>query len=233
LARQLLMAVLMIGLAGSLAGGGLFAYLNDTETSTGNTFTAGEIDIELSGGGFASGPGTPAKTEFKPGETGYLVFTVSNVGTNPAYVWKHILDTTHGEENLINEPECECYGGTWDPDTSTCDLTDAVPGASQVGINDFEFGLSVSTNGGTTWIPLIPETVMVPLSTVVSKFLPLGTVPAGGSIIVRQSLRLLGESTGNWAQTDKLVIDEEYIAQQVGATPELPGTEYGGYIKPD
>jgi len=62
---------------------------------------------------------------------------------------------------------------------------------------------------------------------------PLGTVPAGGSITVEQGLHLLGESTGNWAQTDRLVIDEEYLAQQVPGTPPPPGTEYDGYARPD
>ena len=227
--RQLLVSVLAIGLAGSLAGGGLFAYLSDTETSTGSTFTAGEIDIEVSGGGVASIPGTPAQTEFMPGETGYLTFTINNVGANPAYVWKHILATTHGEENLVNEPECECYGGTWNPGTATC--SGGTP--RQVGIADFEFGLSVSTDGGTTWTQLIPETDMVPLSAVVGKLLPLGTLPAGGSITVKQGLHLYGESTGNWAQTDRLVADEEYVAQQVAGTPSPPGTEYNGYPRPD
>ena len=226
--RQLLVSALTIGLVGSLVGGGLFAYLSDSETSTGNTFTAGVIDIEVSGGGVASAPASPPKTEFQPGETGHLTFTVSNVGTDPAYLWKHILDTTHGEENLVNEPECECYGGTWDPGTATC--SGGTP--RQLKTVDFDLSLSVSVDDGTTWTALIPETDMVPLSGIVSMLLPLGTVAAGDSIMVKQGLHLLGESTGNWAQTDKLVLDEEYVAQQVAGAPP-PGTEYDGYSRPD
>ena len=40
------MSLLAVALVGGLVSGGLFAYFSDTETSEGNTFQAGTIDIK-------------------------------------------------------------------------------------------------------------------------------------------------------------------------------------------
>jgi len=40
--------MLIIGAASMLIGAGTVAYFSDTETSTGNTFTAGTLDLKLS-----------------------------------------------------------------------------------------------------------------------------------------------------------------------------------------
>ncbi|GAI22921.1 unnamed protein product [marine sediment metagenome] len=47
--RQALLALVAIGLVASLAGAGTMAYFNDTETSEGNTFTAGTLDLKVDG----------------------------------------------------------------------------------------------------------------------------------------------------------------------------------------
>jgi len=39
-------AILLIGLVATMAGAGLYAYFSDTETSTGNIFTAGTLDLK-------------------------------------------------------------------------------------------------------------------------------------------------------------------------------------------
>lgn len=41
------MSILAIGIAAAMLGAGTFAYFSDTETSSGNTFTAGTIDLTL------------------------------------------------------------------------------------------------------------------------------------------------------------------------------------------
>ncbi len=112
-------AVLII----SLVVGGTWAYFTDTETITGNTFTAGTIDLRLHSEGtvFAS----TTLPDMKPCQTGYLVITLSNDGNNEMHVWKHIVDidpATDYDENGINEPECVSteYGGTWDSVGESC-----------------------------------------------------------------------------------------------------------------
>jgi predicted ribosomally synthesized peptide with SipW-like signal peptide len=47
--KKILVSVMVIGLVATLAGAGLHAYFSDTETSSGNTFTAGTLDLTLGG----------------------------------------------------------------------------------------------------------------------------------------------------------------------------------------
>ena len=214
--KAILVSVLISGLVGALAGAGLFAYFSDTESSEGNTFAAGTIDIELAGGGAVAYQG---QIEFKPCETGYLEFTVTNVGSNDAYVWKHIAGVS-GAENGVNEPECVAYGGTW---TGT-ECQGGTP--QQLCASDFEFDMYVSCDSGQTWAAIIPEEDPVPLTDVIGKYIPVGAIGAGEVVQVRQSFHLIGQ-TSNYAQSDKLVFDEEYYAQQiVGDPPGPPGEVY-------
>jgi predicted ribosomally synthesized peptide with SipW-like signal peptide len=43
---KMLTAILVIGLVATMAGAGLYAYFSDTETSKGNTFTTGTLDLK-------------------------------------------------------------------------------------------------------------------------------------------------------------------------------------------
>jgi predicted ribosomally synthesized peptide with SipW-like signal peptide len=45
--RKVLVAFLIIGLVATLAGAGIYAYFNDTETSGENTFQAGTLDLKV------------------------------------------------------------------------------------------------------------------------------------------------------------------------------------------
>jgi len=98
------MALLVIGIVGALAGGGLFAYFNDTETSANNTFNSATLHIVLDGdlitnpdnfGRVHNGVVPPShKFEFKPCESGWLNFDVTNTGNIPCHLYKKISLTT-------------------------------------------------------------------------------------------------------------------------------------------
>ena len=45
--RKIFISILTLGLLGLAIYGGSRAFFSDTETSTGNTFTAGKIDLEI------------------------------------------------------------------------------------------------------------------------------------------------------------------------------------------
>ena len=45
--RRILLSLMIIALVGALIGGGIYAYFSDTEASTGNTFTAGTLDLQV------------------------------------------------------------------------------------------------------------------------------------------------------------------------------------------
>ena len=45
--KKIILSLSVIGVVAAIAVGGTIAYFSDTETSVGNTFTAGTIDISL------------------------------------------------------------------------------------------------------------------------------------------------------------------------------------------
>jgi len=113
--RKILVSVMVIALAGALIGGGIYAVFNDTETSTGNTFTAGTLNLVPStsgtgpGGKYtvtAGGDGVNGKVVFTtlaPGDSGSITWTLNNDGNLDGTLTMP-SDVTF-EENGTNEPE--------------------------------------------------------------------------------------------------------------------------------
>ena len=109
------MAVLALGLAGSLAGGGLFAYFSDTEVSAGNTFQASNIvlgvDADWYDGGAEHHPWPeevplidPAETaDIKPGHQEGTRISL-HAYCDFAEVYIRLFNIT-GEENARIDPE--------------------------------------------------------------------------------------------------------------------------------
>jgi predicted ribosomally synthesized peptide with SipW-like signal peptide len=112
--KKILVSVMVIGLVAALAGAGLYAYFNDTETSSNNTFTAGTLDLTVNGPGF-SAPIT--LSNMKPGDdTGYYKWVLKNAGTLPGKI-SVTFSVIINNENGMNEPEeiaeaqpCGWYG---------------------------------------------------------------------------------------------------------------------------
>lgn len=104
-------ALLVLG----LVGGGTWAYFSDPETSTGNTFTAGTLNLipltEGTGpsGNYtvtAGGDGVNGKVEFvkmEPGDTGTTTWTLANNGNLPGTLT--IASTITFSDVDDNEPE--------------------------------------------------------------------------------------------------------------------------------
>jgi predicted ribosomally synthesized peptide with SipW-like signal peptide len=109
---KVLIAVLAVGLAGSLAGGGLLAYFSDVETSTANTFQASNMDLAVGSdwydGGVEHNPWpqaipliNPAETEdIKPGHTGGTEISL-HAYCVAGSVHMRIFNTTSGENTRI------------------------------------------------------------------------------------------------------------------------------------
>ncbi len=109
--RRILVSLMVIGIVGAVAGSGTLAYFNDTESSTGNTFTSGSIDLEF---GYANGDsalidfnGEPAFSisDMKPGDTNETTFAFE-VSDNPSYVCAAITDVEDNEVS-VTEPEAD------------------------------------------------------------------------------------------------------------------------------
>jgi predicted ribosomally synthesized peptide with SipW-like signal peptide len=68
----------------AMVAGGTFAYFQDTETSTGNSFTAGTLDLKLDGGDINVVKFTV--TNANPGESGHNFWTLHNAGSLQGYL---------------------------------------------------------------------------------------------------------------------------------------------------
>jgi len=91
-----------------LIASGTWAVFTDTETSSGNTVTAGTIDISLDPSEGQDVETASGAIELKPCQTGWIEIFVTNDGTNPCELWKHIGNVVN-HENDITEPEQEWY----------------------------------------------------------------------------------------------------------------------------
>jgi predicted ribosomally synthesized peptide with SipW-like signal peptide len=101
--RKILFSIMTIALVGALIGGGIYAYFSDVETSTGNTFTAGTLNLKV-------GDDDPTTvsiniTDVKPTDTGTAAtWLTKNIGSISG-----TLDVSIGSivnnENTLTEPE--------------------------------------------------------------------------------------------------------------------------------
>lgn len=103
--RKILTSIMVIGIVATMLGAGTFAIFSDTETSTGNTFTAGTLDLKVDYG--KDDPNVVSYTfeNMKPGDKEEVTFHLKNVGTIEDVKAKMHLDVTQNLENGCNEPE--------------------------------------------------------------------------------------------------------------------------------
>ena len=72
----------------AMVAGGTIAYFSDTETSVGNVFTAGTIDLSINGQNPWTARIDGSWGDYKPDQTvAAAQITLTNVGTNPMDVW--------------------------------------------------------------------------------------------------------------------------------------------------
>jgi len=132
---KIILSLAVIAAVSAIAVGGTVAYFSDTETSTGNTFTAGSLDLVLA-------PGTP------------LPFTVSNVAPGQSGTGKATLTNATGSidgaldvklTNLV-ESENSCV----EPETAAGD-PDCSAGAGDLGLDSLQIAVFVDVNKDGVW----------------------------------------------------------------------------------
>jgi len=122
--RKALLGLGGIGAGAALGGAGTMAYFNDKEKSTGNTFTAGNLDLKIDwwqkkhqgiagrktdSQGLTNDPRTIFNvTDAKPGDWGCGLISI-HLFNNPAYVWAG-CDLMKNAEMGVNEPESKAEG---------------------------------------------------------------------------------------------------------------------------
>jgi len=109
--KKILASVVTISIVALMVGVGTFALFSDTETSTGNTFTAGTLDLNVDGKDDPNVPFYFAESNVKPGDSGSKSVVLSNSGTlaGKAYIhFKNVVDrpgTTPEPEPTLDDGE--------------------------------------------------------------------------------------------------------------------------------
>jgi len=106
----MLLSLLIIGVVSVSAGAGTWAYFSDTETSTGNTFTAGTLNLG------ETTEFTMTVSPMAPGESITEWYNVSNAGT---------LDLNISSMMLTVTGQSDGSGATDDPTNLSADATAA------------------------------------------------------------------------------------------------------------
>lgn len=171
--NRVLLGIMTIVLVCALIGGGVYAYFSDIETSTGNTFTSGTLDLNLDGGNTNVVKFTVSAV--KPGDSGAGTWTVANVGTIDGYLDLETIGATEDigtttDPELVDEPthadtnQLGTYllghlfidtnnDGNWDAGETDIFGTNASPAAINTVSANYSIGLSLA-NGGSNYVTL-------------------------------------------------------------------------------
>ena len=120
--KKIIISLAIIGVVAAIAVGGTVAYFSDTETSTGNTFTAGGIDLTIDNTSYYNGSlnqetsWLQAKnleqgdlffnfSDIKPGDWGEDTISF-HVNNNDSWLCADVT-LTGNDDNGITEPEEE------------------------------------------------------------------------------------------------------------------------------
>lgn len=206
------MSLFSIAVVSAMITGGAIAYFSDTEISTGNSFTAGIIDIELSNlnaeGAFINIP------DIKPCQTMYGFFDIHGMpGTNPGPVYIHITGVATGDGVSVS-----------DEDAAVNDI-DTMMTVSLISVTEAPW--NIPDNEMAEWLidntkeVIIDHDDHMKLSDLNSAIIPVGWISGYSSRIwLVMDLHLQAE-TGNEYQGDTCSFNVEVMMTQDGAPPPV------------
>ena len=229
--KKILMSFGVIAIVAAIAIGGTVAYFSDTETSTGNTFTAGSIDlkIDLDRDGVhvwdlkdlvAEADKFFNYTDVKPGDDGELTVS-AHVYNNPAwgcfYVDPNVdSDVTCTEPELSTvDPDCFVVG----PATTNGELDDYLIFRiwKDNGNNIWETGEPFMTYCGHTGLPG-PEWCYLNDINPAGEVWPLGKMEGSTTYYFGVEWKL-PSATGNIVQSDSWGSDVSFYVEQFKNNP--------------
>ena len=85
-----------------LIASGTWAVFTDTEVVEDNSFCAGTIDIRVDPTDGQYVTTVDGTLDLKPCQTGWIEINVTNDGTNPAEIWKHIANVENQENEIVD-----------------------------------------------------------------------------------------------------------------------------------
>ena len=228
--KKIVVSLSVVVVVAAIAVGATTAFFSDTETSTGNTFTAGAIDLQIDSTASYNGEPVVAATwqlkdlnptsdkfinfaDIKPGDEGENTISL-HVINNDAWVCAEVLNLTNAD-NGCTEPES-------DP-TSGNDTTCGTPGAGEGELQNAMVWTVWRDNGASdnscNNVLDGDETVLVS-GQPVNGVLPVYDSTTSTGALAGGSTACLGVSwelplaTGNEVQTDSLTGDISFNVVQ-------------------
>lgn len=105
------MSLMTIALVCALIAGGIYAFYSNLESSAGNSFTAGSLDLVVD----SENPWTSVKitaSGMVPGDNGVVDCTLENIGSIAGALTADITNLVD-DQGAMFEPECVDEGGTY------------------------------------------------------------------------------------------------------------------------
>jgi len=208
--KRIFLSLITIGIVSAGVFGATKAFFTDTETSVGNTFSAGTIDIAVDNQNPWTRTSPYTFTDMKPSQTDYIDFVVHNVGTNPVNLYKTLTNfvTSNGEQS---EPELEA---------DSTGLINDVDNWINYDLKVELYDVNPTGNPGAqpVWWENIYTDGMgydIKLGTRENQPMYLGMIPTGKWMKVYQSYHMVPE-TGNEYQGDQLTFGIVLTAEQLG-----------------
>ena len=205
--KKILSSLSIIAAVASIAVGATIAYFSDTETSTGNTFTSGTLDLQVDN----QNPWTStvfSLSDVKPGDSGSVTIKLKNVGTLPkpgGPPWTSKVYITF--ENL-QEDDVSCLEPEQEAGDATC-------GSGQ----DGELAENLKIRVRDYWDPNCSTNLRFDEEHTLAEWVSNGKtflnddMPAGdvNCIVIDWSVPT---STGNIIQSDKATFDIKFTLEQ-------------------
>lgn len=193
---KLVVSMLTIAISATLIVGATMSVLSDKETSDGNTFAAGTLDLKLDGG---DSNVTFSASNMKPGDQPQKTYRLNNAGSINGYLNISNVSVVNNE-NGITEPEAEA----WDITDNVGELGDVVnitlfvdrDGDGWIGTGDTTFYDGKASN--------------LPASFTLNEL-----VNAGGNTSVTAILNWWNTADDNKAQNDSMDINLSFNLNQV------------------
>ncbi len=224
--KKIAISLGIIGVVAAIVIGATTAYFSDTETSVGNTFSAGTIDIDIDG----QNPWTETYHlgDLKPSETAYINFRINNVGQNPVNISKKLYEVqgNGGIEiydcanigTVSSEPECEAEQI----------LTHREDDIQNVTTYDLSVEVYTGADVLLWWQTIYSDAENKSIADVYGtnggNYVDLGMIPVGGYMLVTQSYHLSGDADNEYqgdGLTFNIEIKGEQLNQPGGATVTL------------
>lgn len=164
--RKIITSLLVITVAATLIGLGTFAYFSDIETSRGNTFTAGTLDLLVNGKNDPEVGTTVTLGNMCPSQHAWVPVDLTNDGSQDGIADIHYASVVDSEPTSDTEPETEAEKVGGDKyDISNWIVVDIWYDANNNGVVD----------GGEV---IVPESWDVRLSKIISNNYDLGLLKA-------------------------------------------------------